>query len=207
MFKRLAGVFGLIFLAFLIFTVSVFRSAEARYAFSQSPSPSPNDNKLVEIDYSMPYPGRVTPDSALWSVKALRDKVWLALTFEPSKRAAIMLNYSDKRIQMAQRLFEEDKADLAVSTMTKAEKYLEEAVGEQKKARQEKANNYEFMQSLALSTLKHRQIHEAMLLTAPEDAKPAVIKSINYPKNLYQDVKNMLIDAGQEAPKNPYDGE
>lgn len=207
MFKRWAGVFGFLFFALLVLVVSVFRSAEARYVFTQTPSPSPDSTQPIEIDYLMPYPGSITPDSFLWPVKALRDKIWLGLTFDPAKRAAILLSNADKRIQMAQKLFEEGKPDLAASTMTKAEKYLEEAIAEEKKARAGKIANYEFMQSLALSTLKHRQLLEGMLKTAPEDAKPAIVKMLDYPKKLFEEAKNMLVDAGQSAPKNPYEGQ
>ena len=207
MFKRVAAIFGLTVFAGLIFVVSVFRSAEARYVFTQTPSPSSNDQKSLEIDYLMPFPGSISPDSFLWPVKALRDRVWLSLTFDPAKKASVLLNNSDKRIQMAQKLFEIGKPDLAVSTMTKAEKYLEEAVAEEKKARAQKIANYEFMQRLATSTLKHRQLLEEMLKIAPEDAKPAVVKILDYPKKLYEEAKNILLDAGQSVPKNPYDGQ
>lgn len=205
MFKRWAGIFGFLFFASLVLVVSVFRSAEARYVFTQSPSPSPESGRPISVEYLMPYPGSIGPDSFFWPVKALRDKVWLGLTFEPAKRAEIRLSNADKRIQMAKTLFEENKADLAVSTMTKGEKYLEEAVAEEKKARAQKIANYEFMQRLTLATLKHRQLLEEMLAIAPEDAKPAVVKMADYPKKLFEDSKNMLIDAGQTAPKNPYD--
>lgn len=207
MFKRWAGALSFLLFAFLILVISVFRSAEAKYEFSGSPSPSPDDGKSIEINYLMAYPGQVSPDSFLWSVKTLRDKVWLLLTFDHAKRAEVMLTFADKRIQMAKSLFEEEKPDLAVATMTKAEKYLEEAVNEEKLARAQKVSNYDFMQRLALSTLKHRQMLEKMLIIAPEEAKPSVAESLNYPKKLYEEAKNMLIDAGQEAPKNPYDGQ
>ena len=207
MFKRLAAVFGFFFFGALVFVVSVLRSAEARYVFTQSPSPSPDSPQAIQIDYQMPYPGRITPDSPLWTAKALRDKIWLVVNFSSQKKAEILLMNANKRIQMAQVLFEEDKPDLAVSTITKAEKYLEEAVVMEKKARSENSGNREFTQSLALSVLKHRQILEMMLVVAPEDAKPAVVKALDYPKKLFEEVRNMILDDGGVAPKNPYDSQ
>lgn len=207
MFKRVAVIFGFFVFATLIFVVSVLRSAEARYVFTQSPSPSPDGNQKIEINYQMPYPGRVTPDNPLWSLKALRDKLWLTINFSSQKKAEILLSNANKRIQMAQTLFEEDKPDLAVSTVTKAEKYLEEAVAADKKARVEKKGNLEFTQSLALSILKHRQALESMLIIAPEDAKPAIVKALDYPKKLFEEVKNIIIDNGGVAPNNPYDSQ
>lgn len=207
MFKRVAAIFGLFFFGALVFIVSVLRSAEARYVFTQSPSPSPDSPQAIKIDYQMPYPGRITPDSPLWSIKALRDKAWLAVNFSSQKKAEILLSNANKRIQMAKTLFEEDKADLAVSTITKAEKYLEESVMMEKKARSDGAGNADFNQSLALSILKHRQLLEEVLVIAPEDAKPAVVKALDYPKKLFEDVKHMIIEDGGTAPKNPYDSQ
>lgn len=207
MLKRTSVVFGVAFFAILIFVVSVFRSAGAKYVFTQSPSPSPDGGSRIEIDYTMPYSGRITPDNPLWPIKALRDRVLLLFAFSSDKKAETLLLFANKRIQMAQVLFEENKPDLAVSVITKAEKYLEEAVAEEKKARSEGIDNPEFMQSLALSTLKHREILESVLAIAPEDAKSSIVSALNYPKNLFPEVRNMIIDSGRTAPDDPYDGQ
>ncbi len=207
MFKRVVLIFGFAFLAFLVFIISVYKTVGAKYVFTQSPSPSPSNSGPIEISYMMPYPGRIAPDNTLWPLKALRDRAFLTATFKEEKKASLLLLYANKRIQMAKRLFEDDKADLAVSTMTKAEKYLEEAVEMQKKAVEKKEFTATALGNIALSSLKHRQILEEILVVAPEDAKPAVVKDLNYPKRLFEDSKNMMIDAGHTPPNNPYEGQ
>src|SRR5690242_4265879 len=99
MLKNLFIFCASISLASLILIISIFRLAEVKYVFSQSPSPAPTTNqKPISVDYDLPYPGSVTPDNILWPMKALRDKVWLSLTINPSKKADLELLIADKRL-------------------------------------------------------------------------------------------------------------
>jgi hypothetical protein len=82
---------------------------------------------LAKMEYYLPYPG-ILPDSPLYKIKALRDRVELWLTFNPTDKASKELQFADKRINAAIFLMQGGKANLAVSTATKAEKYLESAV-------------------------------------------------------------------------------
>jgi hypothetical protein len=80
------------------------------------------------MEYYLPYPG-ILPDSPLYKIKALRDKIDLWFTFNPVEKATKELQYADKRINAAIFLMQGGKASLGVSTATKAEKYLESAAG------------------------------------------------------------------------------
>lgn len=205
MLRNLAVFSAAFSLAFLILIVSIFRIAQIKYVFSQAPSPAPSTQaKLIEVNYDLAYPGSIMPDSILWPIKALRDKVWIALTLNPSKRADLELLISDKRLADAQILFKENKPDLAISVLTKAEKYLENAGTDEKKAKSEGMNTSDFLQKYAMATLKHRLVLDQMLAIAPEDAKPLIVKTQNYSKNLYQDAKIGLLEAGVTAPQNPF---
>jgi hypothetical protein len=193
-------------IASLILIVSIFRVAEIKYVLSQSPSPTPQSGqKIVEVDYKMPYSGKVQPDSVLWPVKALRDKVWITLTLNPSKKADLYLLIADKRLGDAKTLFEEDKADLGLSVLTKGEKYLESAKNEEEKARKEGMDTKDFLEKFAQATLKHRQVIDQILTIAPDDARPIIIKSEDYSKNLYNDARNNLQEIGAPVPPNPFD--
>lgn len=205
MLRRIATVFAILVFGSSIFAVSVLRSADAKYSFAGEPSPSPDSQNKIEIDYMLPYPGRVAPDSPLWSLKAIRDKVWIITTFDSLKKAEVMLLMADKRVQQAQSLFETDKTSLGVSTLTKAEKYLEEAKKQELVARGQKMNTGQFLEKLANSALKHRQITENILKVAPEEAKPEVAKTMDYSKKVFEDSRNSLIDVGKTAPANPFE--
>lgn len=79
------------------------------------------------IEYYLPYPG-ILPDSPLYKIKALRDRISLWLITDPGKKAEKELLLADKRIGAAVALLDGGKDELAVSTATKGEKYLEQAV-------------------------------------------------------------------------------
>jgi len=205
MIRNLLVVSAAFSLALVILVISIFRLAEVKYVFSQSPSPAPtNAPKEIIVNYNLAYPGSILSDNILWPLKALRDRVWLALTINPSKKADLYLLLADKRLADSKILFEKGKADLGISVLTKAEKYLESADNEEKIAKKEGMNTNDFLQKYAMATLKHRQVLDQILVIAPEDAKPLIVKTENYSKNLYNEAKNGLLEAGLTAPQNPY---
>src|SRR3990172_3897569 len=121
MIGKAAGILLTCFIATAILVFSIFHSASVRYTFGQSPTPTPRvEEANLEIDYPLPYPGRVLPDHLLWPVKVVRDRLWLAMTTNPLKKAEISLLLANKRLASAQALFDKEKPDLAISTLTKA---------------------------------------------------------------------------------------
>lgn len=208
MLKRVATFLAVFTFALAILTVSVLRSAAVRYAFSQSPSPTPtamDDQSEIEINYQLAYPGRVLPDHPAWPLKAVRDKIWSMIVIDPLKKADLYLLFADKRIGAALLMFERDKSELGVSVLTKAEKYLELAQAQGAIARQKGDNTRDFYTNLAISSLKHRQMMEDILNIAPEDAKPVVIETVNYPTRVFQAAKTALGEMGVVAPDNPFE--
>ncbi len=206
MFKSFAIFASAFSLAFLILIISVFRLASIDYAFSQPPSPTPDTSqKEIQINYNIPYPGRIKPDSFLWPLKATRDRIWVALTTSPSKRADLYLLMADKRLGDAEYLFKKNNPDLAVSVLTKAEKYLESANNQNNIAEEEGMDTKEFLNKFLLATLKHRHVQDQMLSIAPEDAKPLIVRTQDYSKNLYQETRNGLLELGSEVPKSPFE--
>lgn len=190
--------------ALLILVISIFSSSQVVYVFSQSSTPAPILGQKVEVNYTFAYAGKVSPDSPLWPIKALRDKVWLAVTMDPVKKTEMLILLADKRIQYANDLVSKDKSDLGVSTLTKSEKYLEEAVREEKLAKSQKHDTKEVTKVLAMSILKHRQVLESILATAPEDAKPIIVKTIDINKRLFNEAKMELNEQGLVSPDNPF---
>ena len=207
MMKYLIGLPAFI-LAFGVLSVSVLRSAGVRYVFaSSSPSPSPSKTeKEINVDYKFPYPGKIMPDSPLWSLKAGRDIAWYKLSFTPSKKADLALLFSDKRLLLAKSLFENKKPDIALSTLTKGEKYLEMAWNNEEMARKNGEDTSAFLLRFANASLKHRETIEEMLPLVPEDAKPEVIKIEDYSKNGYKAARDALNSKGIPSPIDPFDG-
>ena len=147
------------------------------------------------------------PDSPFWVFKAGRDRVWYTLTLNPSKKSELALLFADKRFVMNKVLFEKQKPDMAFSTLTKAEKYLEMAASEEAKARQKEMDTSDLLTKIATASLKHRELIGEILMFAPEDAKPQIIIVENKVENIYKAVKEVLNSRGMPAPISPFDGD
>jgi len=79
------------------------------------------------VDYYLPYPG-ILPDHPLYWLKMVRDRAGLLVTTGKTAKAEKLLLYADKRLGAAWALIDGNKVPLGVSTLTKGEKYLEQAV-------------------------------------------------------------------------------
>ncbi len=211
MIRKIALVLSTVILAFIILSISILRSSAIRPnidVYSATPKPGlkvDTQEKKIEIMYVMPFPGRILPDSPFWPVKAVRDKVWLGITTNPMKKAELSLLFADKRLMSAYELFKINKPQLAYSTLTKAEKYLEEGSIIEKNERKGGLDTKSFLFTLATASLKHREIIEGMLNTIPDDIKPEVIKAEDYSRNVYKECRDALQSQGVSAPENPFD--
>lgn len=215
MLKRLVVVFTTITFAFLILFISVLRSASVRYSFSdvhadytkEEIQRETDELDNIEIDYYFAHPGSVLPDHVLWPVKVLRDKIWLFVTTDPAKKAELNLLFADKRIGSARILFEKGNPELGFTTLTKTQKYFEEACQLEQITREKGLNTDELTRRLTLAALKHRQAIKKIGLLAPEDAKPKIDEVENYAKTAYKEKAVLLYGEGKPVPKNPFNGE
>lgn len=207
--KYLLGA-GVFILAFAVLAISVMRSTTITYVFA-SPTPIGNTvlgEKAPDIEYNMPFPGKVMPGNPAWFLKALRDKVWYKVTANPLKKAELSLLFADKRLLSSVALFELEKTGVALSTLSKGEKYLELSVEMEKKARDDGYDTSSFLTKLATASLKHRQIiEESILPNAPEEARPEIIRVEDYSKNSFKSARDGLNNTGLTSPKDPFDGQ
>lgn len=144
--KRLVLIAVALVFGWFIFVVSVLVETQGGLAFARSsfaavdlnlessdsaiPALSQHEQtggvtSLPVSDYYLPYPG-ILPDHPLYWVKMVRDRVQLWLTRDEEARFERLLLYADKRIYAAKVLAEGNQPELAVSTATKAEKYLDQ---------------------------------------------------------------------------------
>ena len=126
-----------------IFMTSVYQSSAQtaqenmetevlEFEVTEAQEPTPTERL---VDYPLPWPG-ILPDHFLYPVKMIRDRIWFWLTTDSLKKAELLLKFADKRIWAAQMLVDKGKADLGVTTATKAEKYLERAISQTKVAKE-----------------------------------------------------------------------
>lgn len=117
------------------------------------------------VDYYLPYPG-ILPDHPLYWLKMVRDRIGLIITTNPQVKAEKLLLYADKRLGAAWALIDGNKLNLGVSTLSKAEKYLEQAValttGEEAKNR------------LGKAVLKHEEVVRRLRSKTEPDYTPVL---------------------------------
>jgi hypothetical protein len=208
MIKKLLLVLSVFAFAFAILSISILQSTSISYSFKAQTSKSDVlGAETPQIDYQMPYEGKVLPDSPLWIFKAARDRIWFFITSSPSRKAELALLFSDKRLVSAKILFENKKPDIAISTLTKGEKYLDVAATEEVIARSQGYDTSTFLARLAVASLKHRQIIETLMPLVPEDGKPLVIEMENISKNSYKAARDGLYSKGLPVPIDPFDGD
>lgn len=81
---------------------------------------------VERVDYYLPYPG-ILPDHPMYWLKMIRDRVQLWLVSDSEAKTEKLLVSADKRLGAGFQLIEGNKISLGVTTLTKAEKYLEQA--------------------------------------------------------------------------------
>ncbi len=200
--STLAFAFGILF-------ISLLRVAAVKYEF-RAPYVAGTANKVlaadaVNIDYTLPFPGRVLPDSPLWSLKATRDRLWLILTTKPTRKAELKLLFADKRLGMALNLFEQNKPEKGFSTLTRAEKYLEEASWQEVDNRKAGIDTTEFLEQIANASLKHYEVIGKIESLASEEMRPAVNQMGDYAKRVYEESRNALLGKGIAVNQCPFD--
>jgi hypothetical protein len=95
-------------------------------------SPSPQMTITPTPDYYMAYPG-LLPDSPLYIFKTMRDRMISLLIGDPIKKSEFDILQTDKRVGAAVMLIDyggknEQKQELAVSTISKGFNYFDEAI-------------------------------------------------------------------------------
>lgn len=137
--------------------------------------------------YYLPYPG-ILPDSPLYRLKAVRDRVRLWLTFNRVKKAQAELLYADKRINAAQALVEGGKASLGVTTATKAEKYLQRTVERTLAEQKTGADVKNLLATLAKAGAKHAQILQDLQTKTSGEARVSLETTLKLTQMLQEKV-------------------
>lgn len=194
----------LVFALGILFT-SVLRTAAVKYETSGVKSVLVLSETDYNIDHSFAYPGKILPDSFFWPLKALRDKIWLTITTDQLKKIELKVLFADKRLGGVAKLIEENKNEIALSTLTKAEKYLEEASLTEERLRLEgKAQSSEVIFLLANASLKHYETLMDLENKFPDDMKSTIISSRKIPIKSYEKARNALLEKGLTPPINPF---
>ena len=126
----------------------------------ESPTPTPA-TAAAKVNYELVYPG-ILPDNPLYFIKAGRDKLVSFLINDSLKRAEFNLLTSDKRIYSAKLLLDRGNEELAVTTASKSNNYMDGAVASVKQAKKMGREVDTVLHNLILSIEKHQEIVSAM---------------------------------------------
>ena len=189
--RAVLGSFAAACFALVILMASVIAATNPGSVF---PHGTEGTVKAEKVEYYLPYPG-VLPDSPLYRLKAVRDRVWLWVTPGDEKKAHMELLFADKRINAAMFLVDGGKEALGVTTATKAEKYLEAAVNRAIKLFGEGKDVKSLLGTLQSATAKHIELLEGLQATATGERKAAVEQAAMQTGGLHERVEQALLEA------------
>jgi biotin operon repressor len=137
-----------------------------------TPSPTP-----VQVDYQLPYAG-LLPDSPLYKLKTLRDRVVSFLISDPLKKAEFDLLQADKRLSASLSLQQQNypKKELIGETLSKGENYFAEGIEQLNLAKKQGLDISSMTNRFYQGSLKHEQIIQEMEKKAPSSLKPTLEK-------------------------------
>lgn len=149
--KRLANAALILFVIFNFLTFAVIVNAqEATDSSDMATAPA-------KVEYSLAYPG-ILPDNPLYFLKAARDKLVGFLISDVEKRAEFNLLTSDKRVNAAYMLATRGKDDLAITTLSKSNNYLDETISSLRKVKAGGKNINALLGNVDNAINEHRDI-------------------------------------------------
>jgi hypothetical protein len=175
------------FVRYILLAVFLVTLPFAAY-FAMGASDSLVKTPQEKIAYNLPYPG-LLPDSPIYFVKVVRDKITELLTRDDLKKAQLYLLDSDKRAAMSLALAQKGKNQLAIDTFSKGEKYflkIPNLLRSTKKQGVQAPSN--FIETLKLSNAKHKELIDELIKILPQGLN----NSLNQLSDLNQQVKSEL---------------
>jgi len=158
---------ALLAFSFLIFLLSFNIYFAKNFSFAQE---SVSSDSAQKVNYELPYPG-LLPDNPLYFLKMVRDRVVSFLISDPKKKAEFDLLQSDKRLNAGVYLFNKKKFKDAVSIVSKAENYFEEALQKAKEAKAQGMKTREITNKLINSSKKHKEVLKSLEEKSPLNFK------------------------------------
>lgn len=127
------------------------------------------------VDYQLPFPG-ILPDHPLYTLKKIRD--WLLFTFNrnPVKKIELNLLFADKKIAMAQNLFEKKQFVLSIDIILESQTDLLKSAQELPSLSKNNLLPVGLPDKLELSAKKHREIINEIIFQIPNEYEKGKVK-------------------------------
>lgn len=176
-FKHIIANLFLTFLALIIVVISLLTQS-ADQANKQlglvAPRPVTKPQQKVSIvvpphgTYPLIDPG-ILPTNPLYPLKMMKDRLNLVLTRNPEQRTRLFLTYSNIRMSAANQLVEQGETDLAVSTATKGQVYMWQAISQS--AAIPPSLQTAWYDSLEQALLKHEEVIEKIRFVSRDTSR------------------------------------
>jgi hypothetical protein len=158
----------------LVLLLSFSASFPKAYAIEEDLSASSSSSQQA-VSYELPYPG-LLPDSPLYFLRAIRDKITGFLISDPLIKAEFNLLQADKRLNAGIYLFNKGKTSLALSTISKAENYFDEALNKVGEAKMEGKHIDEMKGKLKQALAKHQEELDKLIKKTDKNPKASFEK-------------------------------
>jgi len=193
--KAVLGSFTAMIFGVVILMASIMAATDPSSVYPHTTVADTGDGvQAIEVEYYLPYPG-VLPDSPLYKVKAVRDRMVLWVTRGEKAKAEKELLYADKRINAAMFLVEGGKEALGVTTATKAEKYLESATNRTVKLAEQEKDVKSLLNTLVTATLKHMELIESLKKQASGERIQALERAWEGTKVVHERAEQALLES------------
>lgn len=194
-FTVLIVAFALVILSASLWQVSA-KTANLNFkvtpiAVDGKPLATPTVTPTPKIEYPLVYPG-ILPDSVLYPIKMIRDRLVLTLTTDSLKKTEVLLLYADKRLGAGKALIDGGKTELGVTTITKGEKYLVQAVDQAIQAKKEGKDASILKEKLSKACLKHNEVITELITKTTDNNRQGLEEVLKYSEQTYGLVQTSL---------------
>lgn len=114
-------------------------------------------------EYQLPYHG-LLPDSPLYFLKVIRDRLIDFLISDPLKKSEFYLLQADKHATSGVALFVKGKQELAESTISKGENYFEKGIGKLQEAKKQGSDIKNMNNRYVVSLQKHKELVTGLIV-------------------------------------------
>lgn len=141
----------------MVFVPSVFAQTSKDPSAPSAGPGSTTSSGQEKVDYQLPYPG-VLPDSPLYGLKVLRDRIYGFFVSDPLLKSEFDLLQADKRLNSGLFLFNKGKKELAESTISKGENYFDDEIKNLRLAKQQGMEINYLVSNTSRSLKKHAEV-------------------------------------------------
>lgn len=153
----------------------------------------------VFVKYDLAYPG-ILPDHPLYKLKVLRDKVSASLISDPRKKIDFYLLQADKGILATAMLIDQNKIELAESSVLKAEHNFTvvsnvfQSYYDREQADFSKSNTKDLVKKLKNASEKHQEVLNSLIKRVPKDRQKTFTTVLDFSKRNINSIEKKIED-------------